>query len=69
MCQQAWDDLSDAYVFTIVCDGLLFDWLPGMDLVSPEPIYSPRSTFTAAALPGDQLLHQEIVKGFKVGAL
>ena len=34
----------------VVHEGLLFDWLPGMNPVSPDPMYLPRSTFTAAGL-------------------
>ena len=36
LCQRMWDDLQDSCVLAVVRDGLLFDWIPGMDSVNPD---------------------------------
>ena len=42
--QRMWDDLEDTYISAVVRDGLLFDWIPGMDPFTPDPLFSPRPT-------------------------
>ena len=59
-----WDALGDSYVSRVVQNGLLFDWVPGFDLLHPEDNYRPFSLAPHAQdiSDDDVVLRQEVDK-------
>ena len=59
-----WDALGDKYVSRVVQNGLLFDWVPGFNLLHPEDNYRPFSLAPHARDISDEdvVLRQEVEK-------
>ena len=69
MCQRIWDDLDDTYLAAVLRAGVLFDWIPGMDPTTPDPLFSGLPTYTSVDLHQHLALCPEIKKVMDIGEL